>query len=380
MKKVVCALLVLVVVLTMAVPAMASNMEVLFTADSSAKVGGHLEIDFNAMLLDGRVTSDIYNAILEKNYEIYWYRDGAFYSTQPKIIFGDSDANISFSVEVRFYADKACTQLRETLYSKDFKIQSSAPPMVLRTTAVNDGAVGMYYSFKFEASDPGAEFSLYRSSAPDGLTLAKDGTLSGTPTKTGTFAMTVVASGVGGQASYTYEITIGGEMQVVKIMTESLPNAVVGKAYSTKLECSDKSATFGIYYNPGKSNEFEATGLKLAEDGTISGTPTKAGTYTFCVGAYGMSEDSYKEFTLTVTEDKDENEGGKKKPGNKDKTDRADPTEDVTENKNDKTEKESKRETSGGVEMPVWAVLLIALGAMLVGVILAVILVKSKRK
>lgn len=66
MKKAVCALLVLVVVLTMAVPAMASNMEVLFTADSSAKVGGHLEIDFNAMLLDGRVTSDIYNAILEK--------------------------------------------------------------------------------------------------------------------------------------------------------------------------------------------------------------------------------------------------------------------------------------------------------------------------
>lgn len=383
MRKLLCALLVLVMLSAMAVPALAADMEVLFTSDSSLKVGGHLEIDFAAMMTDGRVTADIYNAILEKNYEIYWYRDGEFYSTQPKVIFGDSDAGATFDVEIRFYGDKACTVLWATLYSKEFKIESSAPPMVLRTTKVNDGAVGMYYSFKFEASDPGAEFSLYRSSAPDGLTLAKDGTLSGTPTKTGTFAMTVVASGVGGQASYTYEINIGGEMAVVKIMTEALPDAVAGKAYSTKLECSDKSATFGIYFNPGKSNEFEVTGLKLTEDGTISGTPAKAGTYTFWVGAYGMAEEQYKEFTLTVTEADDGDEGGKKKPGNKDKNEKVDATEAEKSDKTDKADKADKTdkgENSGDVEMPLWGILLIALGAMLVGVVLVLVIVKSKRK
>lgn len=98
MKKLFSMLLVALLLVSLAVPAMAADMEILFTADSSAKVGGHLEIDFAAMMNDGRVTSEIYNAILEKNYEIYWYRDGAFYSTQPKVIFGDSDANVSFSV------------------------------------------------------------------------------------------------------------------------------------------------------------------------------------------------------------------------------------------------------------------------------------------
>ena len=379
MKKTLCAVLVLLMLVSLTVPAMAADMEVLFTSGSSAKVGGYLEIDFGSMMIDGRVTSDIYNSILEECYEIYWYKDGAFFSTQKKVSFTDADAGSTYDVEVRFYTDKTFTTVCGTLFSKEFKIESSAPPMILRTTKVNDGAVGMYYSFQFEASDPNAKFSLYRSTEPDGLKLAEDGTLSGTPTKAGTFSMTVVASGVGGQASYTYNISIGGEMVVVKIMTGSLPEAVVGEPYSFKIECSDKDATFGIYYNPGKANEFEATGLEMADNGTISGTPAKAGTYTFCVSAYGMSEDTYKEFTLTVTETEDEDDGEKKKPG-KDKTDRTDPTEDVAENKNDKTNKNDKDESSGDVQMPVWVILLVALGAMLVGVILAVVIVKSKRK
>lgn len=361
MRKLLCILLVLVMLSAMAVPALAADMEVLFTDDSSLKVGGHLEIDFAAMMTDSRVTSEIYNAILEKHYEIYWYRNGEFHATQPKVIFGDADAGASFSVEIRFYGDKACTELWATLMSKEYKVESSALPMVLRTTKVNDGAVGMFYSFQFEASDPGAEFSLYRSSAPDGLTLAKDGTLSGVPTKAGQFTMTVVASGVGGQASYTYNMAIGGEMAVVKIMTETLPDAVVGKAYSTKLECSDKSATFGIYFNPGKANEFEATGLKLAEDGTLSGTPAKAGTYTFWVGAYGMAEEQYKEFTLTVA-------------------DSAETVKKPLKGKNDRTETQAEEtEKADGVEMPMWAVVLVALGAMLVGAVVVLVILKTKR-
>ena len=374
MKKLFSMLLVALLLVSLAVPAMAADMEILFTADSSAKVGGHLEIDFNAMLMDGRVTSDIYNAILEKNYEIYWYRDGAFYSTQPKVIFGDSDANVSFSVEVRFYGDKACTVLWATLYSKDFKVESSAPPIYLRTTTVNDGAVGMYYSFKFEANDPGAEFSLFRSDAPDGLTFAKDGTLSGVPTKAGTYTLTVVAKGVGGETSYTYTVNIGGDMQVVKIMTEALPAATVGESYSAKLECSDKSATFGIYFNPGKANEFDATGLKLAENGTLSGTPAKEGVYTFWVGAYGETGENYKEYKLTVAaaEETQPTEGGKK-PGK----DKGDKTEKPEQPKATTPAGHTDAVENSGVDLKV--IIAVLAGALVAAVVVIVVLATKKK-
>jgi len=64
MKKGLCTLLVVILLVAMAVPTMAADMEIPFTPESSAKVGGHLEIDFHAMMVDGRITSDIYNAIL----------------------------------------------------------------------------------------------------------------------------------------------------------------------------------------------------------------------------------------------------------------------------------------------------------------------------
>jgi len=381
MKKGLCTLLVVILLVAMAVPTMAADMEIPFTPESSAKVGGHLEIDFHAMMVDGRITSDIYNAILEQNYEIYWYRDGAFYSTQPKVIFGDPDANVTFSVEVRFFNDKACTELISTLYSKEFKVESSAPPIYLRTTTVNDGAVGVYYSFQFEASDPGAEFSLFQSSAPDGLTFAKDGTLSGIPSKAGSYTMTVVAKGVGGETSYSYTVNIGGDMQLVKIKTETLPTATAGQPYSFKLECFDKTATFGIYYNPGKDNAFDATGLKLAEDGSLTGTPAREGTYTFWVGAYGMAGEDYKEYTLTVeaaaktdptgnTKKPNKDTAGRnEKPGTPDKTDASVPGQQTTD------KADAAEET--GIDLKV--IIAVLAGALLAAIVVIVVLVTRKK-
>lgn len=406
MKKLISALLLVTLLIGLAVPAMATNMEILFTPGSSAEAGSFLEIDFNAMMMDGRVTADIYNSILEGNYEIYWYRDASFYSTQPRVNFSAEDKGITYSVEIRFYGDAACTVLWETLYSPDFTITSNEPPMVLYTTQVSDGAVGMYYSFQFEASDPDATFSLFRSSAPDGLMFEPDGTLSGVPTKAGTYVMNVVAKGVGGEASYSYEINIGGELQETKIMTAYLPHAVVGRDYYVQLECSDKAASFGIYYNPGRANEFEATGLTMTPGGVISGKPTKAGVYTFWVGAYGEANDDYKELQLTIDPAEDEPEPTKtpepteepddtKAPG-KDKNDKNDKTgkndknnkvEDTGDDKDsDASESTDKQETEKdgadaekpGIDLKV--VIAILAGVLLAAIVVIVILLTKKKK
>ena len=64
------------------------------------------------------------------------------------------------------------------------------------------------------------------------------------------------------------------------ITTESLPGGTVGTAYSQTL-AADGSAPIAWSVSGGSLPE----GLTLSNDGTISGTPTAAGTYTFDVEA-----------------------------------------------------------------------------------------------
>ncbi len=402
MRKILCTLIALMLLLSLAVPVLAVSDKIRFTSGSKAEVGGYLEIDTDAMFLNAN-SSEVYNAMLEGNYEIYWYRDGAFYSTQKRVSFTDKDAGATYSVEMRFYGDRACTVLWATVESEGFTIQSKEPPMEIKTKTVSDGAVGMYYSFQFESSDKNAKYSLYRTSAPDGLTLDSSGYLSGVPTKAGTYHFTVVASGKGGEDMRDYTMQIGGEMFVTKIITESLPSATVGAAYDITLECSDPNASFGIYYNPGKSNEFDGTGLKMADNGRIFGTPTKAGTYTFWVGAYGTSEDHYKEFTLTVlsapttpapttpetaepevtvpTETTEAESGGKKPTGNKgDKDSNVNPGAKPGKEDTQEQVPTTGKQESNGVSMPWWTIAMIGGGCLVLGAVVALAATRGKKR
>ena len=97
-----------------------------------------------------------------------------------------------------------------------------------------------------------------------------------------------------------FPVNAPNEPPVIK--TETLPEAVVGKAYNVKLDCTDGDAAFGIYFNPGKANDFDKTGLTLTQHGEIEGTPTKAGTYIFAVCASGEGGEGYMSYTLTVKE------------------------------------------------------------------------------
>jgi len=86
------------------------------------------------------------------------------------------------------------------------------------------------------------------------------------------------------------------------IYTTSLPDATVGEEYRVMLDCSDIYALFHIYYNPGRANEFDATGLRMTKENELVGTPQKAGTYTFTVCAAGDGGEDYMELTLKVRE------------------------------------------------------------------------------
>jgi len=84
---------------------------------------------------------------------------------------------------------------------------------------------------------------------------------------------------------------------VPKITTETLPNGVVGTAYSQTLTAEgEKPITWSI-----DSGTLPA-GLTLAErTGEISGTPTTSGSYTFTVKAANTKGNDTKKLTITIT-------------------------------------------------------------------------------
>lgn len=117
-------------------------------------------------------------------------------------------------------------------------------------------------------------FAISAGALPSGLSLSSGGVLSGTPTKAGSYTFTVAGQGTGavGSKQYTLNVHLG-------LGSQTLPAGTAGTPYSQKLPGdAGGTAPFIFTVAPGSL----PPGLTLSGD-TVSGTPTKAGTYTFNV-------------------------------------------------------------------------------------------------
>lgn len=188
----------------------------------------------------------------------------------------------------------------------------------------------------------------------------------------------------------------GGDMPPA-ITLKSLPTAYVGEEYYVRIDCGDLDAEFWEYYNPGKPNDLSKTGLTLAKNGVLSGTPKKAGSYTFTICAGNDNGEDYATYTLvvkeatendpTVTEPVDTTDpeipteateaidktGEVTKPG-KDKTDKT--KDDVS--KDDATQNGDKNSDDG--PGTIWFVVSIILGVVLIGLVVLIILLLKRKK
>ena len=156
------------------------------------------------------------------------------------------------------------------------------PPLTITTQSLPTGVTNTPYSVALQVTGGVAPYAWSVSSGalPAGLSLSRDGILSGTPTTSGgdTFSVTVTDSQhPASMATASLSITINAALQLV---TTSLPDGTVGVFYSQTL-----SATGGVTpYTWAVSQGALPAGLTLnASSGVISGTPTSAGTSTFTV-------------------------------------------------------------------------------------------------
>lgn len=363
--------------------------EVIFTSDSSFSVGGTATVDkaaTAASVLGSNPTSDMYNAAMEMNMDFVWRCSNGNDKYGQSVTWGAEDAGKEYFCRVGFYADAGKTQFVDYIDSDVVVIGSSTVFKIL-TTELPSAVVGQKYSVKLKTNETEpAKFreDRYSQLADFGLTLSADGVISGTPTKSGNCHVNIYAEGQGGEDTANLDITV--EAITPEIQTKKLPEATVGEYYQTKLKCTAPDAEFLEYYNPGKANDFGKTGLKLSKNGTLEGTPTKAGTYTFTICAAGEGGEDYATYTLTIKEvtatestatttEATEPETTAKPTEPSEGSELTDTTEQPTVGA-DTVEKDNEQDTSG---VPWWAILLIALAVIGAGAVILIVVLKKKK-
>jgi hypothetical protein len=170
--------------------------------------------------------------------------------------------------------------------SAPFQFTIGAPPpqivpLQFTTSTLPQGQVGVGYSASFAATGgtPPYSFSLVPGggSLPAGLSFVGNGEITGTPNAMGTSKFTVqLQDGSGNVVNQAFTVTI--VPAPLSIATGALSNGTVGTPLSIVF-----TATGGYPGYTFSSDAAIPSGTAFSSNGTLSGTPTIAGTYRFTV-------------------------------------------------------------------------------------------------
>jgi uncharacterized protein (TIGR03382 family) len=115
-------------------------------------------------------------------------------------------------------------------------------------------------------------------SLPPGMTLGSDGTLSGSPARTGAFSFQATATSGAASAQQMLSLTVGGGSLPLVIVDQELPGAEFGRAYLAPLVALGGKAPYQWALRP---SAVLPDGLALAPDGFIEGRATESGEKLF---------------------------------------------------------------------------------------------------
>lgn len=192
----------------------------------------------------------------------------------------------------------AAADFRNTPASRSFVIRIFEPLRIL-TETLPAGMERAAYSASLSAAGGSPPYAWSASgSLPPGLALdASTGTLAGTPTQTGTFGFTVsVSDTTQATASRTFAIRV---VAPLRILTSSLPQAIEERDYSAAIQAEGGAPPYSFSVASGSL----PPGLTLSSDGTLSGSPSQPGEFTFTARASdSLGFRAERPFTITVLE------------------------------------------------------------------------------
>jgi len=165
---------------------------------------------------------------------------------------------------------------------------ASTPEITSATTAT--GTVGTAFSYTITAS--GSPTSYSASGLPSTLSInTTTGVISGTPTATGTYSVTIGATNSAGTGTATLTLTI--VIPIPVITSDSTATGAMGMAFSYTITATNSPTSYGATNLP--------TGLSVSTTtGVISGTPTVEGATAVTISATNSVGTGSATLTITI--------------------------------------------------------------------------------
>ncbi|MGA2132917.1 MAG: putative Ig domain-containing protein [Bryobacteraceae bacterium] len=181
-------------------------------------------------------------------------------------------------------------------------VASSSPPTITPKSLPNGFTFTAYPTQTLSATGgtpPYSSWTVSSGSFPPGLSLsASAGTISGTPTSTGTFNFNVTVKDSTGTVSAPVGFTINVYAPLSITTGSPLPNGSTGTFYTDTLAATGGTGSYTWSLTGGSL----PTNLTLSSAGVISGTPSAATTATFTVMVTDAASDTAsKTFSLTIS-------------------------------------------------------------------------------
>ncbi len=184
--------------------------------------------------------------------------------------------------------------------SRNFTVTIACASPTISPASLAAGQAGVAYSQTLSVTPAGSySFSISTGSLPAGLSLnSATGVISGVPSLTGAFTLTVKAQAAasGCSATQTYSLTIG--CPTVSLSPASLPGGTVGTSYSQSISASPSGGNYTFAVTAGSL----PAGLSLnSATGALSGTPTTSGAASFTITATGFGGcTGSKAYSITI--------------------------------------------------------------------------------
>ncbi len=169
------------------------------------------------------------------------------------------------------------------VFARSTTATAAAAPLVITTASLPAASVNAPYpSFALAAANASGSptWSLVAGSLPAGITLLPTGALQGTPTASGIFTPTFRVTAGAQTAEKT--LTLTSSAAPLQITTSSLGDAFTGAAFLQPLAAS--GGLGNVTWSVAAGSSLPA-GLVLDPAGSITGTPSVAGTFSFSLTA-----------------------------------------------------------------------------------------------
>lgn len=198
---------------------------------------------------------------------------GVFFGSSPCAIYGTPRAEGTYAASL-FASDSIGSRIQATI-----KVAVGGT-VAIASESLPSAHNGTQYSYSLTASGgaPPYSWSVTNGRLPAGLALSSSGLLSGLVNDAGgvVYRFSVSATDLAGG-------TVNGNKELVvlqpAVVTNSLPAGQVGAPYSARLTATGGSPPYTWSLASGSL----PSGIGLASDGALSGSPTLAGQFTFAV-------------------------------------------------------------------------------------------------